>query len=204
MRSTVYGTAVTAVQQVVSITQAFPVLKNALQAAAHPYPSRSKVSMASRKIRQTLPSSIIPTLESYSDLSTLFSYVNSSTKLYNLLNSTENFTFLAPTNDAIAQWISTQGNSTPSADVIEATLSYHILNGSWPSVDFKDEPQFVATSLSNASYSNVTIFPGGQRVELVNGPGGDPEIVSNNKTATTISHKVCTWTSLRILMLNFQ
>jgi uncharacterized surface protein with fasciclin (FAS1) repeats len=146
--------------------------------------------MASRQIRQTLPSSIIPTLESYPDLSTLFSFVNSSTKLYTLLNTTKNFTFLAPTNDAISQWILSQGNSTPSADVIEATLSYHILNGSWPTVDFKNEPQFVATSLNNASYSNVTIFPGGQRVELINGPGGDPQIISSNKTATTISLKV--------------
>jgi hypothetical protein len=157
--------------------------------------------MASWNIHQTLPSSIIPTLESYSDLSTLFSLVNGSTKLYKLLNTAKNFTFFAPTNDAITQWISTQN---PSADVIEATLFYHILNGSWPTVDFKDEPQFVATSLNNASYSNVTIFPGGQRVELVNGPGGDPEVISNNKTATTISAKVYTCTSWRLMMLNFQ
>jgi uncharacterized surface protein with fasciclin (FAS1) repeats len=149
--------------------------------------------MASRKeARQTLPSSIIPTLEGFSQLSTLFSYVNSSTTLYTLLNTTKNFTFLAPTNDAFSQWILSNGNNTPSADVIEATLSYHILNGSWPTVDFKDEPQFVATSLSNSSYSNVTISPGGQRVELVNGPGGNPQILSDNKTVTTISLPVCT------------
>jgi hypothetical protein len=59
-------------------------------------------------------------------------------------------------------------------------------------VNFKDETQFVATSLTNASYSNVTIFPGGQRVELVDGPGGYPEIVSSNKTVTTTSATVCT------------
>jgi hypothetical protein len=98
---------------------------------------------------------------------------------------------LAPTNDAIAEWVLQEhGNSTPSADVIEATLSYRILNGSWPTVDFKDEPQFVATSLTNTSYSKVTTYPGGQRVELVDGSGGDPEIISSNKTVTTISAKV--------------
>jgi uncharacterized surface protein with fasciclin (FAS1) repeats len=147
--------------------------------------------MASLETRESLPSSLIPTLQSYSELSTLYSYVNSSTKLYNLLNTAKNFTFLAPTNNAIAEWIlQTQGNSTPSADVMEATLSYHILNGSWPTVEFRDAPQFVATSLTNASYSNVTIFPGGQRVQLVDG-SGVPEIISSNKTVTTISSKVC-------------
>jgi uncharacterized surface protein with fasciclin (FAS1) repeats len=141
--------------------------------------------------RDLLPSSIIPTLESYSDLSTLSAYVNGSTKLYNLLNTATNFTFLAPTNDAITQWIAAQGNSTPAADIIEATLSYHLLNGSWPTVDFTSEPQFAATNLNNASYSNVTIFPGGQRVELIESSVGDPEFISSNKTATTISAKVC-------------
>jgi uncharacterized surface protein with fasciclin (FAS1) repeats len=148
--------------------------------------------MASLSMRQNLPSSIIPTLQGYSDLSTLISYVNNSTNLYNLLNTAKNFTFFAPTNDAFAQWIlQTQGNKTPSADVIEATLSYHILNGSWPTVEFKSQPQFVSTSLTNTSYSNVTIFPSGQRVELVEGPGGESEIVSSNKTVTTITAKVC-------------
>lgn len=150
--------------------------------------------MASRQPRQNLPSSIIPTLEGIPVLSKLFSFVNSSSNLYNLLHDSKNFTFLAPTNDAIAQWISTAyGNSTPSADIIDATLSYHILNGSWPTIDFTNEPQFVVTSLTNSSYSNVTIVPGGQRVELINGPGGDPEILSDNKTVTTIAsdEKVC-------------
>ncbi|KAG0651787.1 Fasciclin arabinogalactan [Hyphodiscus hymeniophilus] len=145
--------------------------------------------MASWDVRDVLPSSIIPTLASYPDLSTLYSYINGSTKLFNLLNTAENFTFLAPTNDAIAQWIVSNGNNTPAADVIEAQLSYHLLNGSWPTVDFTAAPQFAATDLTNSTYNNVTIFPGGQRVELVAGPGGDPEIISSNKTATTISTK---------------
>ncbi|KAE9363200.1 FAS1 domain-containing protein [Stipitochalara longipes BDJ] len=145
--------------------------------------------MASLKSRQNLPSSIIPTIESYGDLNTLVYYVNNSTKLYNLLNTAKNFTFFAPTNVALANWIhQTQGNKTPSSDIIEATLSYHILNGSWPTVEFKDAPQFVATSLTNASYANVTVYPSGQRVELVES-GGSPEILSNNKTVTTISAK---------------
>ena len=154
--------------------------------------------MALKAIRDApLPSSIIPTLQSYSDLSTLYSYINGSTKLYNLLNTATNFTFLAPTNNAIGQWIATQeGNSTVAPDVIEAQLSYHLLNGSWPTVDFKTEPQFIPTTLTNVSYSNVTMGGvmaqgGGQRVELVAGLSGSPEIISSNKTVTTISSPVC-------------
>ena len=146
--------------------------------------------MALRKIRDVLPSSIIPTLQSYSELSTLYSYINGSTKLYDLLANSTNFTFLAPTNDAIADWIANQGNVTPSVDVIQATLSYHLLNGSWPTVDFSSQPQFASTNLHNVSYSNVTIAPSGQRVELVTGSNGDPEILSSNKTVTTIQTKV--------------
>ena len=155
--------------------------------------------MALRKIRDApLPSSIIPTLAAYPDLSQLFSFINGSTNLYNLLNGAENFTFLAPTNDAITQWITTQeNNSTPSADVIEATLSYHLLNGSWPTVNFKTRPQFVVSDLTDVSYSNVT---GGQRVELQSGPNGNPEFLSDNRTLTTISAPVCASTLSRIEM----
>jgi len=166
---------------------------NSMPNILHPFPSRPEGSMASLKLRRNLPSSIIPTLQSYSDLITLVSCVNNSTALYSLLNTTKKFTFFALINDTVAQWIlQTQANHTPSADVSEAILTYHILNGSWLTVEFKNEPQFVSTSLTNASYSNVTIFPSGQRVELVDGSGGEPEIVTSNKTVTTISSKVCT------------
>jgi uncharacterized surface protein with fasciclin (FAS1) repeats len=159
--------------------------------------------MASRENRDVLPSSIIPTLETYPSLSTLYSYIYSSTTLFNLLNNAINFTFLAPTNDAISQWIQTaQGNKTPTADVIEAQLSYHLLNGSWPTANFTDEPQFVATELLNSSYSNVTIYPGGQRVELMTGSDGEPQILSSDKAATNITTKVCAPMALRYLVLS--
>ncbi|KAH8587873.1 FAS1 domain-containing protein [Bisporella sp. PMI_857] len=134
-----------------------------------------------------LPASLISTLQSNSRLSTLNSYINSSAKLSNLLSSSTNFTFLAPSNDAFAQWISSQGNQTDS--MVEAALSYHLLNGSFPTVSFSNEPQFAPTYLTNQSYSNVTISPGGQRVEFLKTSGGDPEFVSSNKTVSTIASR---------------
>lgn len=162
---------------------------------------RTEVPMASRNHRDVLPSSIIPTLQSYSQLSTLYSYVNGSTKLYNLLASATNFTFLAPTNDAFTSWNSSNGNVT-SADAIEAALSYHLLNGSWPTADFSSTPQFAPTNLNNASYSNVTIAPAGQRVEVITGSSGDPEFVSSNKNVTSIVTKVFLKPSFRRLETN--
>lgn len=139
--------------------------------------------------RAVLPSSIIPTLANdpeFSTLTTLNSYINSSTKLYNLLNTAHSFTFLAPTNDAFSAWISGL-NSTPSIDLVETTLSYHLLNGSYPTVDFTTTSQFVATSLTNQSYNNVTVAPPGQRVELVADSSGSPEVISSNKSVATIA-----------------
>jgi hypothetical protein len=49
-----------------------------------------------------------------------------------------------------------------SGDVLEATLTYHLLNGTHASACLEDRPQIIAIALTNASYSNVTR---GQRVE---------------------------------------
>jgi hypothetical protein len=40
-------------------------------------------------------------------------------------NSADNFTFLAPINDAISSWLATNH----SADYIQAALQYHLLKG---------------------------------------------------------------------------
>jgi uncharacterized surface protein with fasciclin (FAS1) repeats len=146
--------------------------------------------MASLEDRGVLPSSLIDTIHSTSQLSTLYSYVNQSTKLFNLFNESEGFTFLAPTNTAFSTWLSNQ-TTKPTLDVVEATLEYHLLNGSFPTISFSNTSQFAPTYLQNVSYSNVTIPPGGQRVELVTGSSGQPEFLSDNKTVTDIAAKVC-------------
>lgn len=157
--------------------------------------------MASLEDRDVLPSSLIDTIHSNTQLSTLYSYVNQSTKLFNLFNESEGFTFLAPTNAAFSTWLSNQ-TTKPTLDVVEATLSYHLLNGSFPTISFSNESQFAPTYLQNVSYSNVTIQPGGQRVEWVTGSSGQPEFLSDNKTVTDIATKVCSWEDLNGVISN--
>jgi hypothetical protein len=71
--------------------------------------------------------------------------------------------------------------SSLTNDQIEALLAYHLIHGVFPTVSFSTQPQFAGSFLTNASYANVT---GGQRVEFVLGSGGDPQIVSGNKSVT--------------------
>jgi hypothetical protein len=101
---------------------------------------------------------IISTNPQLSDLSRL---VNSHPFLVQQFKSADNFTFLAPTNDAISSWLATN----PPSDDIQATLQYHLLNGTFPIVSIPSTPIFIPTALTNQSYCNVT---GGQRVMVSN------------------------------------
>lgn len=121
---------------------------------------------------------LLGVLQSQPELSTLYSYVNASSNGSSLLGNANNFTFIAPSNNAIANLLARDPTAL-SKDVVDATLQYSLLNGGYPSLSFTNTSQFVATSLSNASYANVT---GGQRVELLLGSNGEPQIVSGNKS----------------------
>ncbi|KAH8750015.1 FAS1 domain-containing protein [Hyaloscypha sp. PMI_1271] len=91
-------------------------------------------------------------------LSKLASLIGASPQLSSLLLPAYNFTFLAPTDDAISTWLA--GNRSQSW--IEATLTYHLLSGSHPTALLSTTAQFVPSALSNTSFANVT---GGQRIE---------------------------------------
>lgn len=105
---------------------------------------------------------IIPEiLSAYPQLSSLATQLESLPSLSQQFAGANNFTFLAPTNDAFSKWLATNR----SQDYIQATLEYHLLNGIYPAASLSSTPQFISTSLTNASYANVT---GGQRVEVFN------------------------------------
>lgn len=107
---------------------------------------------------QTLPE----VLSVYSQqLSSLSALIKSSSAFNEQLKTADNFTFLAPSNDAISKWLA----KNRSADYIQATLQYHLLNGTYPKASISSTPQFVASYLTNTSYCNVT---GGQRVKVSN------------------------------------
>jgi uncharacterized surface protein with fasciclin (FAS1) repeats len=105
--------------------------------------------------------SIPQILSSRSQLSTLSSYIGSFPSLAQQLKTADKFTFLAPTNDAFSTWLT----ENHSRDYIEATLTYHLLNGSYPSAYLSATPLFIHSALTNRSYCNVT---GGQVVKAVN------------------------------------
>jgi uncharacterized surface protein with fasciclin (FAS1) repeats len=112
--------------------------------------------------RDTLPNStIVEILSAHSQLSSLLGLINSISLLVQQLNSADNFIFLAPTNEALSTWLATN----PSSDYVEATLQYHLLNGTYASQSIPSTPVFIATALTNPSYCNMT---GGQRVKASN------------------------------------
>lgn len=125
---------------------------------------------------------LISALKRQDSLGLLYTYVTQNANLTNLLNTANNFTFLAPSDDAIKQWLAGKGSAVPSAEEIEATITYHLLQGGWPTVLFSTTPQFVASSLRDARYTNVTT---GQAVELVLA-GNGPQFISGDRDVSTL------------------
>jgi hypothetical protein len=121
---------------------------------------------------------LLGVLQSQPQLSTLYSYLNASSNSTSLLANANNFTFLAPSNDAIQSLLAADPDAL-SKDNVDALFQYSLLSGGYPTLSFSNTSQFVPSSLSNASYANVT---GGQRVELLLGSDGEPEIISGNKS----------------------
>ena len=108
-------------------------------------------------------------LSLFPELSDFSALVNSYPRFLAKLQAANNFTLLVPNNTALSQWragqiFSFENSENNTQDYIEETLSYHLLNGTYPTADFGKQPQFISTGLSNESWSLVT---GGQRVEAV-------------------------------------
>lgn len=132
--------------------------------------------------------SLLSLIASVDSLSTLNFHINASTTLTNLLSTGNNFTFVAPSNQAFDAFFAEQSPTTPSEADVEALLTYHILVGGWPSAMFlKDFPRFVPTQLNDPSLANVT---GGQVVGLFQDASGKPMFISGNKTSTVIAQQV--------------
>ena len=103
-------------------------------------------------------------LTSMPDLSNLTTYVSLFPDIVSMLDSAHNITILAPSNEAFAKIANISGLSLNDTGLIEATLTYHILNGTYMADQITEMPMFIHTALMNSTYSNVT---GGQVVEAV-------------------------------------
>ncbi|KAM3066312.1 hypothetical protein ACMFMG_003177 [Clarireedia jacksonii] len=93
-----------------------------------------------------------------STLSTLTSLLTARPGLLATLGNSSNITVLAPTNDAFSK-LNTTGLSD---DDITAVLTYHVLNGTYPSSVFKNTSQFLPSLLTNSTFTSLT---GGQVVD---------------------------------------
>jgi uncharacterized surface protein with fasciclin (FAS1) repeats len=123
----------------------------------------------------------------YQQLSNLSALIKSSAVFNQQLKTADNFTFLAPSNDAISRWLA----KNRSVDYIQATLQYHLLKGTYPKASISSTPHIVASSLANASYCNVT---GGQRVKISNNGNlvFESAIQTRSNVLTAVSSKTDT------------
>lgn len=102
--------------------------------------------------------------------------------------------------EAFKKWLAEQG-SAPRQDVIDATITYHLLHGGFPTVLFTSKPQFVPSAMTTTAFANVTT---GQAVELISS-GKTSQLITGSKTVSTITSPVSHSTRLRhILVLNIQ
>ncbi|KAL8730079.1 MAG: hypothetical protein Q9166_004278 [cf. Caloplaca sp. 2 TL-2023] len=111
--------------------------------------------------------SLVDLLGATSSLSTLTTAVQGVPGLAEMLGSASNLTILAPSNEAFEKFMSTPAAAALAAndtDAIQAVLTYHILNGTYPASAVTETPAFIPTMLNNSAYANVT---GGQVVEAV-------------------------------------
>jgi Fasciclin domain len=130
--------------------------------------------------------SLLQVLQTYPQLSSLYSLVNSSASATALLANTNNFTFLAPSNDAVSKF-NTQNPGVLNGTQLLPILQYGLLKGGYPTLSITTTPQFIQSNLSDSTYANVT---GGQAVELVLGSDGTPEAVTGNRSISTSSGSV--------------
>ncbi|KAK4554331.1 hypothetical protein LTR86_008539 [Recurvomyces mirabilis] len=101
-----------------------------------------------------------------------------------LANAT-NVTLFAPSNDAISAATAVLGSSNGNTQaLVQALLSYHVLQGEYYASNITATPAFPHTTLNNTAYSNVT---GGQVVECRLVGNTTVEIISGLKTVANVT-----------------
>lgn len=130
-------------------------------------------------LAQDAPPELAAALNSTEELSQLNTLLGGFPDLLSMLANATDITILAPSNDAFSTFLQSPENQAAAADngTLMALLSYHVLNGTVMSMNITSTPTFVASLLSNETYTNVT---GGQRVgaRLVGGDDGTATIIS--------------------------
>lgn len=129
------------------------------------------------------------TVAQHSDLTSLSYYLGLIADFTSTIDKSQNITILAPSNDAFSK-VLTQPQSQFSQGKIfgfmDVVLSYHVLNGTWPSSNFGNVPAFIPTQLEDRLWTSLS---GSQVVEgyKQNGP---VTFLSGQKNQTTVKTPV--------------
>ncbi|KAL1636563.1 hypothetical protein SLS56_001148 [Neofusicoccum ribis] len=120
-------------------------------------------ALASTAFAQTTPQDLNATLANTPELSNLTTYLGMFPDVASSLASATNITILAPNNDAFSKLLASPMGSQLATNpgLIQAVLTYHVLNGTYASNQITEDSQFIPTLLTDSTYTNVT---GGQRV----------------------------------------
>lgn len=114
-----------------------------------------------------------PTLPPQAQTDQAAGLIQSNPTLNESLSTARNITILAPSNEAFSTFLNAS-SAAPSTDVVAALLSYHVLNGTYPSSSVTNTSTIIPTLLNNSTYTNVT---GGQVVSAITN-GSDVVITS--------------------------
>ncbi|KAI9882225.1 MAG: hypothetical protein M1823_006027 [Watsoniomyces obsoletus] len=121
------------------------------------------------------------------ELSNLTTYVSMFPQLLTTLASASNITILAPSNEAFAKLLASPAGAAIMANdtaAIQAVLSYHVLNGTYPASAIPEMMSaFVPTLLTSPRFTNVT---GGQRVGAMRS-GSNVNITSGLKAMSMVT-----------------
>ncbi|KAL9115182.1 MAG: hypothetical protein Q9227_000976 [Pyrenula ochraceoflavens] len=129
--------------------------------------------------------SLQSTVDNNPDLKSLSYYLNLYPDLLSRLNSAQNITFLAPSNDAIQSALGDQKSQYSQAKIygwIDQIIEYHTLNGSLPSSHIIEAAHFKKSWLNDSTWTSVS---GGQVVGYVL-QNNTPVFQSGVKTVTNI------------------
>jgi transforming growth factor-beta-induced protein len=140
--------------------------------------------------------SLLDVVKQTQDLSKLYSIVNASTNLNSLFTAANQYTLFAPSNQALANFLNATSTKQTQADDLEAAIEYSLAHGFFPSTDITTVPQYVATFLTNITYSNVT---DGQRMIMSKNSAGIIQIESGGKTTSLVKTPVRTTFNLAVV-----
>lgn len=152
------------------------------------YKSLALASLAAAAVSAQSPPTLAKLLASTPQLSSLTKLLSGyPADLAALANATD-ITILAPSNAAFAALFGPGDIKVPANEtkIVEAVLTYHILQKAVPSSEFSTTPAFVPTFLDKP-FANVT---DGQVVEGVKN-GSSVVIVSGLKQASKVTTAVC-------------